>query len=163
MFVILPNKNVYLFLLVIQNLYIVLIYCMLILGGPVAHPSVFGYKYFLTIVDDKSRYTWLYFMKFKSEASHLIPNFVTFVETQFNVKVKAIRTDNAPELKLTNFFQSKGILHHTTCVETPQQNGIVEYKHQHILNVTRALMFHSHLPKFFWHFASAHAVHLINQ
>jgi len=44
------------------------------------------------------------------------------------------------------FLSSKGIVHQTTCVETPKQNGIVERKHQHILNVTCALLFQANLP-----------------
>ena len=62
-----------------------------------------------------------------------------------------------------DFFANKGILHQRSCVETPQQNGVVERKHQHILNVTRALMFQSNLPKHFWNFAVSHAVFLINR
>ncbi|WVZ26252.1 hypothetical protein V8G54_004796 [Vigna mungo] len=50
-----------------------------------------------------------------------------------------------------------------TCVETPEQNGVVERKHQCILNITRALLFHSHLPTAFWCYAAQHAVFLINQ
>lgn len=62
-----------------------------------------------------------------------------------------------------DFFKSKGILHQRSCVENPQQNGIVERKHQHILNVARALSFQAHLPHKFWNFAIQHAVHLINR
>lgn len=36
-------------------------------------------------------------------------------------------------------------------------------KHRHLLNVTRALLFHSNLPKSFWSYALCHAVHIINR
>ncbi|MCH80679.1 peptide transporter PTR2, partial [Trifolium medium] len=72
-------------------------------------------------------------------------------------------TDNGPEFFLTDFFAKTGILHQKSCVETPQQNARVERKHQHILNVARALLFQSHLPKQFWSYAVMHAVFLINR
>nr|KYP41196.1 Copia protein [Cajanus cajan] len=63
---------------------------------------------------------------------------------------------------MNQFFASTGIIHQTTCIETPQQNGIVEHKHQHLLNVTRALLFQSYLPPTFWSFALLHATFIIN-
>ncbi|GAU20755.1 hypothetical protein TSUD_239490 [Trifolium subterraneum] len=43
--------------------------------GPLAIPSMFCFKYFLTIVDDRSKFTWIYLMKVKSEASTHIKSF----------------------------------------------------------------------------------------
>ncbi|WVY96778.1 hypothetical protein V8G54_028929 [Vigna mungo] len=125
--------------------------------------SMNDYKYLLTIVDDYSRYTWIIPMIDKSSVKNQILTFLCYVENQFQKKVKTIRTDNGVEFILQNMFSSKGIIHQTTCVETPEQNGVVERKHQHILNTTRALLFHSHLPLAFWCYAAKHAVFLINE
>ena len=57
------------------------------------------------------------------------------VETQFCAKIKFLRSGNGTKFFMKDFFKTKGILHQLTCVDTPQQNAIVERKHQHILNV----------------------------
>lgn len=102
-------------------------------------------------------------MKNKSETSTHVKSFIAMIEAHFDSKVKVIRSDNGPEFKLHDFYASKGILHQTSCVATPQQNGIVERKHQHILAVARALLFEAYLPKCFWTHAVGHAVHIINR
>ena len=131
--------------------------------GPYAIPSISGHKYFLTLVDDFSRFTWIILMAHKGETRKHLVNFISYIETQFSTKLKCLRSDNGPEFLMYNFFQSKGILHQRSCVECPQQNGIVERKHQHILNVARSLSFQAHLPKNFWHLSIQHAIHLINR
>ncbi|CAJ2666297.1 unnamed protein product [Trifolium pratense] len=131
--------------------------------GPLAIPSMLGFKYFLTVVDDRSRFTWIYLMKVKSEASTHIKSFYAMVKTQFNCNIKCIRTDNETEFLLKDFYNENEIIHQCSCVATPQQNDIVERKHQHILGTARALLFQSHLPKIFWAHAVGHSVHIINR
>jgi len=109
------------------------------LWGPFSQSSVHGHKYFLTIVDDFSHYTWIVLLKTKGDVHIHVQNFVSLIENQFHLSIKCIRSDNGPEFLQKDFFASKGILHQTSCIYTPQQNGRVERKHQHILNVARAL------------------------
>ena len=103
-------------------------------------------------------------MTAKSEVSNLIRNFCAMSEKQFEKPVKCFRSDNGTEFMcLTSFFQERGILHQTSCVDTPQQNGRVERKHRHILNVARACLFQSHMPIKFWGESILTATHLINR
>jgi transposase InsO family protein len=86
-------------------------------------------------------------MKFKSETQRLLKSFITFVHTQFNYQVKIIRSDNGLEfIFLKPFLSTYGILLQNSCPYTPQQNGVVERKHRHLLNVGRALRFQANLP-----------------
>jgi hypothetical protein len=76
--------------------------------------------------------------------------------------IKIIRSDDGLEFVMPSFFKTKGIIHQTSCVETPQENGIVERKHQHILNIAWSLMFQSHLPICFWFFFRRTCCPLLN-
>jgi hypothetical protein len=132
--------------------------------GPFSTPTPHGHKYFLTIVDDFSRFTWIILMKAKSETASKIQDFIQFVESHFSHKVKILRSDNGPEfISLSKFYLSKGILHQTSCVGTPQQNGRVERKHQCILNIARALLTQAHLPSTYWGYVVLHSVFIMNR
>ncbi|KAG7588381.1 Integrase catalytic core [Arabidopsis suecica] len=131
--------------------------------GPFAVPTHDGYRYFLTIVDDHTRITWLYLLRNKSEVLTIFPDFLKMVETQYKTTVKGVRSDNAPELKFVELFKAKGIIHYFSCPETPEQNSVVERKHQHILNVARSLMFQAHVPLEYWGECVLTAVFLINR
>ncbi|KAJ0816887.1 putative RNA-directed DNA polymerase [Helianthus annuus] len=114
------------------------------LWGPFKVTSREGYKYFLTIVDDYSRAVWLYLLKTKDEVYYNINVFFKLIETQFGQKIKVCRTDNGNEFvnkQVKHFFEQNGVIHQTSCAYTPQQNGIVERKHRHLLNTARSLMF----------------------
>jgi hypothetical protein len=85
----------------------------------------------------------------KSQTRNLITTFIHLVETQFDSKVKCLRSDNGIEFQMPVFYQSKCIIHQLRYVETPQKNLIVERKHQHLLNIARALRFQAILPLYF--------------
>ena len=89
--------------------------------GPFGIPSILGHKYFLTIVDNFSRYTWVSCMKTKAETRPALETFIKLIHTQFHKAVKIIRSDNGPEFNMIDFFHKNGIHHQTSCVETPQQ------------------------------------------
>ncbi|KAL9241264.1 hypothetical protein vseg_015395 [Gypsophila vaccaria] len=134
------------------------------LWGPYDPPACSGGRYFFTLVDDFSRAVWIFLLNDKTMVFETFMNFVAMVDNQFSTTIKSVRSDNGTEFNcLKSYFRTNGILFQTSCVGTPQQNGRVERKHQHILNVARALRFHAGLPIKFWGECALAAVHLINR
>ncbi|KAL2232434.1 UNVERIFIED_CONTAM: Retrovirus-related Pol polyprotein from transposon RE1 [Sesamum indicum] len=134
--------------------------------GPYKQPSIGGCHYVLTLVDDYSRVTWTYLMRYKSQTTSLLSSFIKQVQTQFGLQVRSLRTDNGPEFLASScqeLIKNHGIIHQKSCIYTPQQNGVVERKHKHLLQVARALMFESHLPKHFWAESILAATFIINR
>lgn len=117
---------------------------------------------FLTIVDGYSRCAWIYLLKAKSDISISLERFHKMVFTRFNQKIKIIRSDNGTEFFLNSFYTTNGIIHQTSCVETPQQSDIAEKKHQHLLQVARVLLLQSCLPLNFWSECIRTTTHMIN-
>ena len=66
-------------------------------AGPMPTNSINGCKYFLTFVDDCSRYSWIYFMKQKLEVFDIFKVFKVMVENIFSKKIKSIRSDKGAE------------------------------------------------------------------
>ena len=77
----------------------------------------------MVIVDDYSRYTWVYFLKKKSETQQTFNEFSNEVQCQHNEKILAIRSDNGTEFKnytLDEFLSDEGIKHQYSAAYTPQ-------------------------------------------
>jgi len=65
---------------------------------PISIPSVHGHRYFLIVIDDYTRHTWISFIINKSETRTLLYNFVMYVKNQLDHNIKTIRSDNGKEL-----------------------------------------------------------------
>lgn len=65
--------------------------------------------------------------------------------------------------ELSDFFLATGVVHQNSCVYTPQQNGLVKRKHRSLLNVARALRFHSSVPINLWGDCILSAAHILNR
>ncbi|CAN1141771.1 Retrovirus-related Pol polyprotein from transposon TNT 1-94 [Linum perenne] len=134
--------------------------------GPSKISTLSGKKWFITFIDDHTRMCWLYFFTTKTEVEGIFRQFHKMVYTQFGVGISILRTDNGTEFfntSLDSFLKSEGIVHQSSCPYTPQQNGIAERKNRHLLEVARALMFSTNVPKYFWGDAVLTAAYLINR
>ncbi|KAC9592594.1 hypothetical protein E3N88_45594 [Mikania micrantha] len=123
-----------------------------------------GYQYYVIFVDFFSKYIWLYPIKRKSDVSTLFPIFKTLVEKFFKTSLVSLFSDNGGEyIGLIPYLQQHGISHFTTPPHTPEQNGVAERRHRHIVETGLSLLHHAHLPLAFWSHAFQTAVHLINR
>ncbi|RVW97173.1 Retrovirus-related Pol polyprotein from transposon TNT 1-94 [Vitis vinifera] len=125
-----------------------------------------GSRWFVTFVDDHTRVTWVFLMKKKSEVREIFENFNNMVQTQFQAKIQVLRTDNAREYYhniLGSYLLENGIVHQSSCIDTPQQNGVAERKNRHLMEVARSLMIASNVPKQLWGEAVLTATYLINR
>jgi histone deacetylase 1/2 len=128
-----------------------------------APTSVGRHDYYVSFIDDYSKFTWIYLLKKKSDAYFAFVNFQNLVERKLNTKILTVQSDWGGEYeKLNSLFQSQGISHHVSCPHAHQQNGATERKHRHIVEVGLALLAHAHMPLKFWDEAFLTATYLIN-
>ena len=117
--------------------------------GAQPHILTHGFSYFALFVDDCSRMCWVYFLKHKSEVFDVFVKFYNMILTQFHAKPKILRSDNGGEyisVAMKQFFLDHGLVHQTSCPDTPKINGVAERKNRTLLEVARALMFETHIP-----------------
>jgi transposase InsO family protein len=110
---------------------------------PVAYLSIRGSKYGLVIVDDFSRFTWVFFLQDKSETQGTLKRFLKRAQNEFELKVKKIRSDNGSEFKnmqLEEYLDEEGIKHEFFAPYTPQQNGVVERKNRTLIDMARTML-----------------------
>ena len=134
--------------------------------GPSRVQNLSGTRWFITFIDDHTRLCWVYLLKNKSDVEQTFKNFFSMVKTQFNTQIQIFRTDNGKEYFkniLGKFLEAEGIVHQSSCIDTPQQNGVAERKNKHLLEVARSLMFTTNVPKYLWGDAILTATFLINR
>ncbi|PKU81836.1 Retrovirus-related Pol polyprotein from transposon TNT 1-94 [Dendrobium catenatum] len=134
--------------------------------GPVPQSGTTTFRYYIVFIDDFTRFTWLYFMNSKHESINCFKNFLSLIQNQFSAIPKHFRSDSGGEFTSTAFttlFNDHGIIRQLSCPHTPEQNGLAERKHRHLLDLTRTLLHASNLPDKFWLDAISTANYLINR
>ena len=134
--------------------------------GPCRTAPTLGFQYFVTFIDDYSRCTWLFLMKNREELFSIFQKFYAEIQTQFNISIRVLRSDNAREYfstPFTSFMSQHGIIHQSSCAHTPQQNGVAERKNRHLVETARTLLLHSNVHFRFWGNAVLTACYLINR
>ena len=125
-----------------------------------------GFRYYLLFVDDYSRYSWIFPMKNKSQVFEFFVEFKAKVEKLFYLSIKTLQCDEGDEYKshaFQNFLALNGISQRFSCPKHPEQNGIAERKHRHIVENSIVLLSQSHMPTKFWFDACLTATYLINR
>jgi hypothetical protein len=125
--------------------------------GPMGVKSFGKSQYFVTFIDEYSRYTEVYFLKSKDEVMEKFKQYVNQVE-KLGKRVKNLRSDNGGEYcskAFDEYLKAKGITHQTTVPYCPEQNGIAERMNRTLVEAARSMMFHAGMPKEFW----AEAIH----
>nr|GEX03478.1 hypothetical protein [Tanacetum cinerariifolium] len=123
------------------------------LCGPIRVQTINVKKYFLVIIDDYSRFTWVKFLRSKDETSEFIIKFLKQIQVSLNKTIRYIRTDNGIEFfnqVLTEYYESVGIFHQKLVLRTPQQNGVVEIRNHTLVEAARIMLIFSKASMFLW-------------
>lgn len=134
------------------------------LWGLAPAKSSTGFLYYVTFLDAHTKYTWIYLLHNKSEVLSTFLQFKKLVELQFECKIKAVQSDWGGEYRpFTKALADFGIAHRLICPHTHHQNGSIERKHRHIVELGLTLLAQAHMPTSYWDHAFLIAVHLINR
>ena len=134
--------------------------------GKISTESLSGAEYFLTFIDDTTRYVWVYVLKRKDQVFERFLEWKALVEKSTGRKLKALRTDNGGEYTSTEFetyLKKEGVRHELTVPKTPEQNGVAERMNRTLVETTRSMLGYSKLPHKFWAEALSTAVYLRNR
>ena len=143
--------------------------------GPLSVPCFIGEKYFITFIDDLSRYGYVYLMHEKSQAIDIFEMFITEVGRQLDKKIKCVRSDRGGEYygkydesgqnpgPFAKFLEKHGIRAQYTMPSTPQQNGVAERRNRTLMEMVRSMMSYSSVPISLWGEALKPAMYILNR
>ena len=106
-----------------------------------------GQKYFISFIDDFSRYMYLYMLHNKNEALDVFKVFKAEVEKQCGKQIKIMRSNRGGEYygrymedgqalgPFAKFLQENGIVAQYTMLGSPDQNGVAERRNQTLLDM----------------------------
>ncbi|KAI3814308.1 hypothetical protein L1987_19059 [Smallanthus sonchifolius] len=113
------------------------------LFGPISIRSIGGKSYYLVVIDDFSRFSWVHFLGTKDETADILQYLILSLESLCKLK--------------------KGIRHEFSAPYTPQHNGVAERKNRTLIETARTMLSDAKLPVTFWAEAVNTACHILNR
>ena len=110
-----------------------------------------GKKFYVTFIDDCSRFTRVYLLRNKDEAFDMFLNYKAEVENQLDRKIKMIRSDRGGEyIPLNDYCEKERIIHEVTLPYSPESNGVVERKNRTLKEMMNSLLVSASAPNNLW-------------
>jgi hypothetical protein len=112
------------------------------LHGPLAIQSLGGKSYFVMFIEEFSQYTWIYFIRYKSDVKTVFQIFYNLVELQFSAKIKKLKIDNVREYvnkEMTTFLEIKTIIYILSLPYGYKSNRLPEHLNRTILTIVRSM------------------------
>ena len=134
--------------------------------GPFQVPSLGGSRYFVSFIDDYSRYATGYCIKTKSQVFDCFKKWLAKVERQTGAKLKTFRCDNGMEYmsnEFKTFLKDRGIQYDFTVPYNPHQNGVAERLNRTLAELVRSMLHHKNVAKHFWAEAINVAMYIRNR
>ena len=134
-----------------------------------------GQKYFVTFIDDYSRYMYVYLLHNKHEALDAFKVFKAEVENQCGKQIQIVRSDRGGEYygrytengqapgPFAKFLQEHGIVAQYTMPGSPDMNGVAERRNRTLMDMVRSMLSNSNLPKNLWTEALKTAAYILNR
>jgi transposase InsO family protein len=113
------------------------------LFNPIAYISIDRSKYCLVIVDDYSRFTWVFFLQERTQTQETLKKFLRRAQNEFGLRIKNITSVNGTEFKnfqIEGFLEEECIKHEFSSPYTPQQNSVVERKNRTLMDMARTML-----------------------
>ena len=121
--------------------------------GPMETKTINGARYFITFIDDYSRYTTIYITKTKGELIKVFKLYKNEVENLHESKIKSIKSDNGSEYtsnEFIKFCEDNGIKRQLTNDYSPNENGVAERMNRTLVEMGRCQLIQANLEKQFW-------------
>ncbi|GJV26366.1 retrovirus-related pol polyprotein from transposon TNT 1-94 [Tanacetum coccineum] len=131
-----------------------------------ATPSRGEKNYYITFINDCSKFCYVYLINTKDEALNMFKTYKAEVENKLDKKIKNLRSDRGGEYEsndFAEFYSTFGIVHQTTAPYSPQQNGVAERKNRTLKNMINSMLITSGAPHSLWGEACLAANTILNK